>query len=53
MRSERLWEITERSRGQICVCMRDQDGGRSNGMRESSVNGTNACDYHQTENALT
>ena len=53
VRNGRLCEVTERSRGQRCVCMRDQDGGRSDGTRESSVDETNACDCYQTENALT
>ena len=53
VRSEILWEMTEWSRGQRCVCMRDQDGGRSDGTRGSSVDETNACDCYQTENALT
>ena len=53
MRSERLWEITERSRGQGDVCMRDQDGGQSDGTRESSVSETNAYDCLLTKNAST
>ena len=53
MRNERLGEVTERSRGQRDVCMRDQDGGQSDGMRESSVIETNAYDCHLTKNAST
>ena len=53
VRSERLWEITERSRGQRDVCMRDQDGGQSDGTRESSVSETNAYGCHSTKNAST
>jgi hypothetical protein len=34
VRNERLGEVTERSRGQRDVCMRDQDGGQSDGTRE-------------------
>ena len=53
VRDERLCEVTERSRVQRDVCMRDQYGGQSDGTRESSVSETNAYDCHQTENALT
>ena len=53
VRNERLCEVTERSRGQRDVCMRDQDGGQSDGMRESSVSETNAYDCHSTKNAST
>ena len=53
MRRERLSEITERSRGQRDVCMRDQDGGQGDGTRESSVSETNSYDCHSTKNAST
>ena len=53
VRSERLCEITEQSRDQRDVCMRDQDGGQSDGTRESSVSETNAYGCHSTKNAST
>ena len=55
VKNERLGEVTERSRGQRDVCMRDQDGGQSNGTREreSSVSETNDYDCYLTKNAST
>ena len=41
MRSGGVWEITERTIGQECGCMRDQDEEGGNRMTKSSVNETN------------
>ena len=41
MRSGGVWEITERSRGQGCGCMRDQDEEEGNRTMKSSVNKPN------------
>ena len=41
VRSGGVWEITDRSRGRGCGCMRDQDEEGGNRMMKSNVNETN------------